>query len=167
MWSNNLDRIQKILHSIINHHQTKWWSLHIFRQKRIPFEWCCQQNPLDMKVLTQNSQFTNSRKIGSKLMMWGFRFFGLFHVNLKYGVCVTVWKNEKFTLTEKIFRQINYLVILLVKTLFSRNFCQKSVRVNFCKFHSVCASDFPTILRLKWVNFVTNFLFWGKIWPDW
>ena len=30
-----------------------------------------------------------------------------------------------------------YLVILLVKTLFSRNFCQKSVRVNFCKFRSV------------------------------
>ena len=30
----------------------------------------------------------------------------------------TVWKNEKFTLTQKIFRQINYLVILLVKPLF-------------------------------------------------
>ena len=27
----------------------------------------------------------------------------------------SVWKNEKFTLTEKIFRQINYLVISLVK----------------------------------------------------
>ena len=49
----------------------------------------------------------------------------------------TVWKNEKFTLTEKFFRQINYLVISLVKQLLSRNFCQKCVRVNFRNFHSV------------------------------
>ena len=49
----------------------------------------------------------------------------------------TLWKNQKFTLTEKIFRQINYLVISLVKTLLSRNFCQKRVRVNFHNFHTV------------------------------
>ena len=49
----------------------------------------------------------------------------------------TVWKNEKFGLTEKIFRQINSLVICLVKTLLSRNFCQKSVRLNFYDFHTV------------------------------
>ena len=49
----------------------------------------------------------------------------------------TVWKNAKFTLTEKIFRQINSLVISLVKSLFSRNFCQKSVRENFRNFHTV------------------------------
>ena len=46
-------------------------------------------------------------------------------------------ENEKFTLTKKIFRQINYLVISLVKMLLSRNFCQKSVRVNFLKYHTV------------------------------
>ena len=34
-------------------------------------------------------------------------------------------KNEKFILTEKIFRQINSLVIYLVKPLFSRKFWQK------------------------------------------
>ena len=34
-------------------------------------------------------------------------------------------------------RQINYLVISLVKTLFSRNFCQKSVRLKFHNFHTV------------------------------
>ena len=50
---------------------------------------------------------------------------------------LTVWKNEKFGLTEKIFRQINSLVICLVKTLLSRNFCQKSVRLNFYNFHTV------------------------------
>ena len=56
-------------------------------------------------------------------------------------VC-TVWKNEKFTLTEKIFRQINSLVTSLVKNvhvLISRNFCQKMrmVRVNFRNFYIV------------------------------
>ena len=30
----------------------------------------------------------------------------------------TLWKNEKITLTQEIFRQINYLVILFVKPLF-------------------------------------------------
>ena len=39
-----------------------------------------------------------------------------------------MWKNEKFALTEKLFRQINSLVISLVKMLLSRNFCQRSVR---------------------------------------
>ena len=36
-------------------------------------------------------------------------------VNLCYAC--TVWKNEKFTLIEKIFREITYLVLSLVKTL--------------------------------------------------
>ena len=35
----------------------------------------------------------------------------------------TVWKNNKFTLIEILFRQINYLVIS--KTVISQNFCQK------------------------------------------
>ena len=43
---------------------------------------------------------------------------------------LTVWKNEKFSLTKEIFRQINFLVISLVKTLLSRNICQKGVRAN-------------------------------------
>ena len=36
-----------------------------------------------------------------------------------------VWKNEKFSLTQKIFRQISSLVTYLVKQLLSRNFYQK------------------------------------------
>ena len=48
-----------------------------------------------------------------------------------------MWKNEKFGLTEKIFRQINSLVICLVKPLLSRNFCRKSVRLKFHNFHTV------------------------------
>ena len=49
----------------------------------------------------------------------------------------TVWKNEKFTLTEKKFRQINCLVISLVKPMLSRNFCEKCVRENFYNLHTV------------------------------
>ena len=46
----------------------------------------------------------------------------------------------KFILIEKIFRQFDSFVISLVQTLLSRNFCQKSVRVNFRNFHTVCLS---------------------------
>ena len=51
----------------------------------------------------------------------------------------TVWKDEKFSLTKKIFRQINSLLISLVKALLSRNFCQKCVRLNCSDFHTVAA----------------------------
>ena len=44
------------------------------------------------------------------------------------NVRLTVWKNEKFTPHRKKSRQINYLLISLVKPLLSRNFCQKCVR---------------------------------------
>ena len=56
----------------------------------------------------------------------------------------TVWKNENFSLTKKIFRQINSLVTYLVKPLLSRNFRQKCVRENSRNFHNVtllCYSD--------------------------
>ena len=56
-----------------------------------------------------------------------------------YTQC-TLWKLRKFTLTEKIFRQITYLLISLVKLLLSRNFCQKYAGVNSRSFHTVsCA----------------------------
>ena len=58
------------------------------------------------------------------------RFDGIFFKlmqNCRIQIC-TVWKNEKFSLTKKIFRQINSLVTYLVKPLLSRNFCSKSVR---------------------------------------
>ena len=49
----------------------------------------------------------------------------------------SVWKNLRVTITEKILRQINYLVMSLVNSLLSRNFCQKSVRVIFRFYHTV------------------------------
>ena len=65
------------------------------------------------------------------------------------------WKLRKFTLTKKIFRQTNYLVISLVKVLLSRNFCQKRVRVNFCNFHTVVwkFGHFPATQNLREINF--------------
>ena len=60
--------------------------------------------------------------------MWKLHKFTL------HSTVCTVWKNEKFSLlTEKIFRQINSLVISLVKPLLSRNFCRKCVRENSVK----------------------------------
>ena len=50
--------------------------------------------------------------------------------------------DEKLFLTKIFFREINSLVTyLLVKMLISRNFCQKSVRVNFRNLHTVNLSD--------------------------
>ena len=46
----------------------------------------------------------------------------------------TVWINEKFTLTKKLFRQINYLVVYLVNPLLSRNFYQNCLWREFPKF---------------------------------
>ena len=48
-----------------------------------------------------------------------------------------VWKNVRFTVIQKKIRQINALVTSLENTLFSRNFCQKCVTVNFCNFRIV------------------------------
>ena len=44
-------------------------------------------------------------------------------------------KNSLSLFSQK-FRQINYLVISLVKPLLSQNFFEKRVRENFCNFHS-------------------------------
>ena len=62
------------------------------------------------------------------------REINAFVIKLPYN---TVWKNEKFTPTEKISRQINYLVTLLVHPLVSRNICQKSMGVHFRNFHTI------------------------------
>ena len=89
----------------------------------------------------------------------------------------TLWKFQEFSLTEKIFREINSLVTSLVKTLVSRNFCQKRVRENSRNFHIVhCtvgknkkfslskktrSNQFFTSLFSKTVTF-TKFLRWMR-----
>ena len=54
-----------------------------------------------------------------------------------HTVYCTLWIFYKLTLTENKFRQINYLVISLVKILLSRNFRQKYVSEIFREFHTV------------------------------
>ena len=71
------------------------------------------------------------------------------------AVC-TVWKNEKFSITKKISRQINFLV----KSLLSRNFCQKSVRINRSNFHTVVWKLRKNLHSLS--RFLANIL-WKKV----
>ena len=88
----------------------------------------------------------------------------------------TVWKNKKFFLTKKIFRQINSLVTYLVKPSLSRNFCQKCVRENSRNFHTVAKHNveiteiYSHTFRQKFVNVttvllknITNELIWRNI----
>ena len=69
------------------------------------------------------------RKIQKKMIF--FREITCTHLSKPHSA---VWINEKFSLTKK-FRQINNLVISLVKPLLSRNFCEKIVRENFHTAH--------------------------------
>jgi len=69
----------------------------------------------------------------------------------------TLWKLRKFTLNEKIFRQITYLVISLVKLILSRNFCQKCVRMNFHYFHTVQFINFDTIWLWDDIFYVVDY----------
>ena len=67
-----------------------------------------------------------------------------------------MWKNEKFSLTEKIFRQINSLVTYLVKPLFSRNFWQKCVRENSRNFHTVHGDSSIFQQKFRETNAIAN-----------
>ena len=68
--------------------------------------------------------------------------------NFAYTHIVEKWK---ITLIQKIFRQINYLAIYIAKTLLSRNFCQKSVRANFCNYHTVCPWLYMSFENCPWL----------------
>ena len=60
-----------------------------------------------------------------------------------------MWKNEKFTVTHKEFRQIIYFYFLyVVKPLLSRNFCQISVTVNLLS--TMCFHIIFTIFSCNW-----------------
>ena len=94
---------------------------------------------LDKELFSRKSEL---RRFSSNQFIIGWcnsvHDFTEFFSRLKTRILLnTVWKNGKFGLTEKIFRQINSLVICLVKRLLSRNFCRKSVRLKFHNFHNV------------------------------
>ena len=93
----------------------------------------------------------------------------------RFSTQCIVWKNGKFTVTEKFFRQINFLVTSLV----SRNFCQNKLRVNFHifltveKYYKNCDHDFcgkiiiffvkSTFLLKSWFHkfFLSMFAFYS------
>ena len=100
----------------------------------------------------------------------------------------TVWKLRKFTLTllwqkfcnfhtvhrvcsfftEKIFRQTNSLVIpLLVKTLLSRNFCQKSVTVKCANQIVHWNMEITIILSHTFKKIVNATFLLGKVVNSW
>ena len=69
-------------------------------------------------------------------------------------VCNTVWKNEKFSLTKIISRQINSCI---TKPLLSRNFCQRC-EIEFPKF--LCCVQFTGNNILREINL-------RKLWSNW
>ena len=66
-------------------------------------------------------------------------------------------KNQKFTHAESIFRVIDFRVTCLGKAMLSRNFCQKSVKVNFQNFHTVWVKLRKAFKRMV-LLFLWNFL---------
>ena len=58
----------------------------------------------------------------------------------------TVWKNEKFTLNLKKFRE-NSVVSFSTKGIDFTEFLRKKMRVNFCNFHTVPYSPFVAIYK--------------------
>jgi len=71
-----------------------------------------------------------------------------------------VWKNVKFSLTQINFvKSTMYLVFSLVKPLLSQNVCEKSVRENFCNFHTVktCLIFTKYSLKKHEMNYISNF----------
>ena len=66
------------------------------------------------------------------------------------NVLFQVWKNEKSTLTRKIFRGLVYCkhCDFVLNALLSRNFCEKRVRVKFKNFHTeLCARELNSLLH--------------------
>ena len=53
----------------------------------------------------------------------------------------TVWKNEKFTVTQIFFPSNQFIVKFFSKTLIWRNFCEKTVALKFRNFHSVIREE--------------------------
>ena len=95
-----------------------------------------------------------------------FKFTKYFQARV-FGKCVIgsqcSVENREIISHQYFFREISSLVTSLVKTLLSRNFCQKCVRVKFHNFHSTvhcahCGNYTILLPRFSRKNFVINFL---------
>ena len=83
-------------------------------------------------------------KTRSRFLRKNQHFFRQINVFTKEAQCGKTWN----FLSLKKFRQINYIVISLVKPLLLRHFCYHGVRENFCNFH--------TVINYKRVDFTEN-----------
>ena len=79
-------------------------------------------------------RFIVSRNFRENILTKSFPY--LHTMNMLWSLYIVLWKKRELHSHRKKFRQI-YLVFSLVKLLLSRNFCEKSVRENFCNFHIV------------------------------
>ena len=92
-------------------------------------------NLIEVKLQNFISRFFPWKQLQKKLFNLFSRIFPWIQIEVKLQNH-SVEKQEILSHWKKC-RQINYLVISLVKPLLSRNFCKKSVRENFCNFHTV------------------------------
>ena len=85
-------------------------------------------------------------------------------VHVHVGNSHTVLKNEEFSLTRKLFCQINSLVTYLVKPLLSRNFCQKCIILRFKVSYTKCENlrIFLPCKILREIN-LSNFAIWISV----
>ena len=79
-------------------------------------------------------RFIVSRNFRENILTKSFPYLNT--MNILWSLYIVLWKKRELHSHRKKFRQI-YLVFSLVKLLLSRNFCEKSVRENFCNFHIV------------------------------
>ena len=90
-------------------------------------------SPLFVEHIVEKREiFSHWKKISSNHLFKN--FYSKTNAFIKVSQC---GKREILSHWKK-FRQINYLLIslALVKPLISRNFCKKSVRENWCNFHT-------------------------------
>ena len=79
----------------------------------------------DFQLLTQVKTVLVFSQLRWELDLLPHRDLGIATISETKPQLHTVWKIEKFTLTEEIFCEIDSFETSLVRTLLSRNFCQK------------------------------------------
>ena len=102
-----------------------------------------------LKITSWNQSYTKlfTKEIGfteifQKVVIQKFR-------KIRSESSTVVWKNEKFSLAENFFREINSYVTSLVELLLSRNFWQKSVKEDYRNFYTMFSQSPLSVLATK------------------
>ena len=97
----------------------------------------CYKSPLEWRIWVECNG--NCLVVSFWVGLWSTSLYGKASMPLERFELLTVWKNEKFTLTCEIFREMSVKCNLVQywNALISQKFCLKMVRVNFRNFHSV------------------------------